>query len=144
MKFVFSTLIIAIAVLIGGSASAQLRRDLRPVLYPNKHFNQVGQARANQDIAQCSAQATNYLKNSSQTGDGAKNVAGSAVKGAILGTVGGAIMGNTGRGAAAGAVVGGTSSVVNGVDKRGTRDPIFQQYANSCLEDKGYKVIEWR
>jgi hypothetical protein len=33
---------------------------------------------------------------------------------------------------------------MKGVKERGTRDPAYQQYANTCLEDKGYRVVEWR
>ena len=44
----------------------------------------------------------------------------------------------------AGAAMGGTATVVNKVSERGARNPVFQQYVNSCLEDLGYKVIEWR
>ena len=115
-----------------------------PVLYPNKYLSQVGEARANQDIAQCSSAATRYVESSKTPGQGGKAVLGSAARGALLGTVGGAIMGNTGRGAAAGAAMGGTASVVRGVRESGARDPAFQQYVNSCLEDKGYRVLEWR
>ena len=131
-------------LLLAGTATAQLRADPKPILYPNKHLTQVGQARANRDISECGAQAAGYAQDSKKTGDGLRAGTRSAAKGAVLGTVGGAIMGNTGRGAAAGAVVGATGSALKGVNQRGARDPVYQQYVNSCIEDRGYKVVEWR
>ncbi len=125
-------------------ASTASASEPKPKLYPNKYLSQVGETQANKDIAECSSKATNYVNSSKRTGDGARAGLRTAAKGAVLGTVGGAVMGNTGRGAAAGALVGVTSSTMKGVKERGARDPVFQQYANSCLEDKGYKVLEWK
>ncbi len=144
MKYVHIALCVALIGSIAvGNASAQLRSDPKPKLYPNKHLSQVGEAQASRDIASCSSNAGQYAEQSKQPGSGARAGLRGAAKGALLGTVGGAIMGNTGRGAAAGAVVGTTASAMKGINERGARDPVFQQYVNACLEDKGYRVLEW-
>ena len=80
----------------------------RPVLYPNNHFEQVGQERVDQDVAECEEWAE---ENVSQSNAGEKVVGQTAAGGAIgaaSGAVGGAITGNAGLGAAIGAAVGAT------------------------------------
>jgi hypothetical protein len=48
-------LIVAVAVLTGCSAKG-------PVLYPNAHLQSVGEARAQQDVAECEELADRYVK----------------------------------------------------------------------------------
>ncbi len=129
---------------VTGVASAQLRAEPRPRLFPNQHLAQVGETRANQDIAWCRSQASNHVRDSRNAGDGLRAGARGATRGALMGTAAGAMMGNTGRGAATGAVVGVTGSAISGVSERGARDPVYQNFVNVCLEDKGYRVLEWR
>lgn len=138
------SLCIALLVTVSLESAMALGSDPKPRLYPNAHLKKVGQTQANKDIAECSSAAAEYVSSSKERGDGVRSGVRAAAKGAALGTVGGAIAGNTGRGAAAGAAIGGTASVIKGVKERGARDPAFQQYASSCLEDKGYKVVEWK
>ena len=137
-------ILVAISIFIAASTADAIGREPQPKLYPNTYLQKVGQTKANQDIASCKSAATNYVSSSKERGEGLRKGVKGAAKGALLGTAGGAIMGNTGRGAAAGAVVGGSASAIKGVSESGSRDPAFQQYVNSCLEDKGYKVIEWK
>jgi outer membrane lipoprotein SlyB len=135
-----SALLIALSFEVSQASAA----NPEPKLYPNKHLAEVGESKAKQDIAACSSKAAAYVQQSKQQGDGLKAGVRGAARGALLGTAGGAIAGNTGRGAATGAVVGTTASAMKGVRERGSRDPAYQQYVNSCLEDKGYRVVEWR
>ncbi len=124
--------------------AAQAVAQPQPRLYPNKYLAEVGETRANQDIAACGSKAATYIQQGKKQGDGLKSGVRGAARGALLGTVGGAIAGNTGRGAATGAVVGTTASAMKGVKERGARDPVYQQYVTACLEDKGYRVLEWK
>ena len=126
------------------NASAQMGSQPSPRLYPNKHLSMVGETKANQDIRECSDKGAVYIHNSQQSGQGARNVVRGAARGALLGTVGGAVGGDTGKGAAVGASLGATGSLVKGAQQRGSANPAFQQYVTACLEDKGYKVLEWR
>ena len=142
MRVLGIVLVVGVCVVVS-TASAQLRAEPKPKLYPNKHLSEVGETKANQDIAECTTSAAGYVHNSRQPGQGAKRMVGGAARGALLGTVGGAIGGNTGRGAGAGAVMGVTASALKGAKEKGANNPAFQQYANACLEDKGYKVLGW-
>jgi len=74
-----------------------------PVLYPDAHARQVGEAQQQRDIAECRALAQRVASGSTGATDGARStVTGSAIGGAS-GAAGGAIYGDAGRGAAAGA-----------------------------------------
>ena len=137
-------LTVSFILCLSSLAFAQLKEP-EPQLYQNKYLQKVGPVQASADIAQCKQKAQSYISSSAQSGDTLKKGARNAAKGAALGAVGGAVMGkNVGRATGAGAAIGGTATVVNKVSERGARNPAFQQYVNSCLEDLGYKVIEWR
>ena len=117
----------------------------RPVLYPNNHFEQVGQGRADQDVAECEEWADEYV---SQTNAGEKvvgqTVAGGAI-GAASGAVGGAIVGSAGLWAAVGAAVGATQGFLVGLFRAGSSDPspVYQNFVNRCLKERGYEPMGW-
>lgn len=124
----------------------------RPTLYPNEKYNSVGKAQADQDIADCEAKAKEYVKtggvNSQMAKDAAKNTAGGAVVGAAGGAVGGAIGGNVGQGAAVGAASGATAGLVGtllgGLFSGGSGpDPVYANFVETCLREKGYQPIGW-
>ena len=100
-------------VLLGGCSTKQ------PVLYPNNHLQKVGTVQAERDIEECYTLAARYLKSKS-----GKQAVESAAK---SGTVGAA--------AAAGA----TRSLLRVRDP----SPVFMNYVNNCLRDKGYQTIGW-
>ncbi len=124
----------------------------RPTLYPNEKYNTVGKAMADQDIADCEAKADEFVKtggvNSQMAKDAAKNTAGGAVVGAAGGAVGGAIGGNVGEGAAVGAVSGATAGLIGtllgGFFSGGSGpDPVYANFVETCLREKGYQPIGW-
>jgi len=131
-------LIIAIIFLAGCAGP-------RPVLYPNNHFEQVGQEGVDQDVAECEAWAEEYV---SQTNAG-EQVAGQTVAGGALGAasgaVGGAIAGSAGLGAAIGAAVGATQGFLVGLFRAGSSDPspAYQNFVNRCLKERGYEPMGW-
>jgi len=53
----------------------------KPTLYPNDQYNKVGAARADQDIANCQAQAKEYVKTGGSSADGGQ-MAGEAARNA--------------------------------------------------------------
>jgi len=135
----------AVALLAGCSVK-------RPTLYPNETYNRVGKAQADQDIAACEAQAKQYVKsggaNNQMAKDAARNTAGGAVVGAAGGAVGGAIGGNVGEGAAVGAASGATAGLIGtllgGLWSGGSGpDPVYANFVETCLRDKGYQPIGW-
>ncbi|MGH7789142.1 MAG: hypothetical protein ACRERC_19885, partial [Candidatus Binatia bacterium] len=72
----------------------------KPTLYPNEHYNKVGAAQAEGDIADCEARAQDYVKTGGKGGqraaETARNVGVGAAVGAAGGAVGGAIGGDVG------------------------------------------------
>jgi outer membrane lipoprotein SlyB len=123
----------------------------RPVLYPNDHYNRVGQAVAERDIRDCIARAERFGASARRTqgaaGDVATHTAAGAGAGAAIGAVGGAITGNAGEGAAVGAATGGTAGLLNGIFRaprsRGA-DPVFADFVDRCLRERGYEPIGWQ
>ena len=135
MKF-FMVLIYGIIVL---SCAQQ-----RPVLYPNSQLKLVGKQAAEADIDACLQQANDY----GVSGDGGTRVAKDTAKGAAIGgaagTAIGAVTGNLGQGAAAGAAGGGAASMTRSVLDSGKPDPVFKNFVDQCLRDKGYQPVGWR
>jgi outer membrane lipoprotein SlyB len=131
-------LLIFAAVLLAGCAAHN-----KPVLYPNAHLQKVGDIQAQRDIDECCRMADSYVK-SNPGGE----VAGGAVKGGVVGAAagaaGGAVWGNVGRGAAGGAAVGAAAGATRGLFKAAEPAPVYKNFVNRCLRDKGYDPIGWQ
>jgi len=115
----------------------------QPVLYPNSHLQTVGSQRAEQDVEQCRAQANQYVNNF-PVREVARQTAWGAAGGTAIGVVAGAITGDLGRGAALGAATGGTAGLMHGAYKASEGDPVWKNFVEQCLRDKGYQVIGWQ
>jgi hypothetical protein len=117
-----------------------------PVLYPNAKLEQVGKAQADADIATCRQKADGYVSSGGATAkevgkDTAVGGAGGAAVGAVAGAGSG---GGAGRGAAIGAATGATAGAVHGAVKSAGPSPIYKNFVDHCLRDKGYQVIGWQ
>ena len=137
-KIISRFLIIAYIFLVGCAGP-------KPVLYPNNHFQEVGQERVDQDVAACEELAEEYI---SKSNAGEKVVGQTAAGGAIgaaSGAVGGAIIGSPGLGAAIGAAVGATQGFLVGLFRSGSSDPspAYQNFVNRCLKERGYEPMGW-
>jgi hypothetical protein len=115
----------------------------RPVLYPNEALQKAGPATADRDITECMQLADEYVKSGGRGREVARDAAVGGGTGAAAGAVGGAIYGNPGQGAAAGAAAGVTAGLLHNLFKSGGPSPIYQNYVNTCLSDRGYRVIGW-
>ncbi|MCU0561752.1 MAG: cell envelope biogenesis protein OmpA [Desulfobacterales bacterium] len=135
MRFAF--LAIALAAFAGCA-------DKRPVLYPNAHFDRVGNETAQRDIDACIRLARESGADASKGAEIAKSTAGGAAIGGAVGAATGAVLGNLGRGAAAGAAGGAAGGLVRGGLASGDPDPVFRNFVDRCLRDKGYDPIGWR
>jgi hypothetical protein len=119
----------------------------RPVLYPNAHFESVGQAVANRDIEECEnkAKTAGVDRQKSRAGEVATGTAVGAGVGAAGGAVGGAISGGAGIGAAigaaSGAVVGFLSSLFG---RRSEPSVAYTSFVDRCLREKGYETTGWQ
>jgi uncharacterized protein YcfJ len=124
---------------LAGCAGAQ-----KPVLYPNDHLQQVGQEQAERDIEACRKFASEHVAGTAAKDIGKDTVVGAA-GGAAIGAVGGAVSGGgAGRGAAIGAATGGTAGAVHGAVKQTEPSPIYKQFVNRCLRERGYDVVGWQ
>ena len=140
-----SALSVACLLTVAGCASK------RPVLYPNDHYNQVGAAVADSDINACMQRADQYVQSGGQGADTAQHVgtqtAVGAGIGAASGAVGGAIGGNAGEGAAIGAASGATAGLLSGLfgaSQSHGPDPVYANFVDRCLRERGYEPIGWK
>ena len=131
------SLLVALLVLAAGCSAR------RPVLYPNDKLGSAGPAGADQDIAECMQLADQYVKSGGRAREIGKDAAIGGGVGAAAGAVGGAIYGSAGRGAAAGAAGGVTAGLLSGLFKESGPSPVYQNFVNTCLHDRGYRVIGW-
>jgi hypothetical protein len=138
MKLRFCAVLILSFVLLFGCAQK------RPVLYPNAHMNQVGAEAAERDIELC-LQAAEAAGVGTDRGEAiGRSTAAGALMGVAVGAATGAVFGNIGRGAAAGALGGAAAGGVRGGLQSGERDPVFRNFVDRCLREKGYDPIGWR
>jgi hypothetical protein len=130
----------ACGLLLGGCASG----PPKPVLYPNSHLQSVGQAQADRDIAACRQLALSSGVGEKKSGEvGKKTVGGAAVGGATAGAWG-LVRGNPGQSAAAGAAAGAAGGAVRGGLQSTETSPVFKNFVQRCLRERGYEVIGWQ
>ncbi|MDT0633745.1 glycine zipper family protein [Spectribacter hydrogenooxidans] len=127
-------LVLALLVVVGCA-------NQRPVIYPEGgRGSPAGSERA---VEQCMAMAE---ANGLDYSDG--DVAGRTARGGVIGGAGGAavgaVFGDVGRGAGAGAAHGAATGLFSGLFARGTPDPVYRNFVNRCLRDRGYDPIGWR
>ena len=117
----------------------------RPVLYPNQHLNRVGGHIAQQDIDACMQLARSSGVNVTRDGEvGSKAASGAAIGGAGAGAYGLVRGGSVGERALAGAAAGAATGAVRGGIQSTEQSPLFKNFVNKCLSDKGYSVIGWQ
>jgi outer membrane lipoprotein SlyB len=128
----------ALTVVLNACAAMQ-----RPVLYPNAHLKDVGDATAQRDIDECQQLAENSgmsKSNDQVVKRGAEGAAVGAAAGSVGTLVGG---GSVGAGAGVGAAIGATAGAVRGAfSDHG--NPIYRNFTQRCLQDRGYDVIGWQ
>ena len=133
----------ALAVIVS-LALAACARTQSPVLYPNAKLQQVGKEQAEQDIEACRKLADDWVQSTAGK-DIAKGTVVGGAGGAAVGAVAGAVSGRgAGAGAAVGAATGATAGVVHGAAKQTEPSPIYKQYVNRCLKERGYEVLGWQ
>ena len=116
-----------------------------PVLYPNVHLKQVGQAAADRDVAECRQLASG--SGVAETGDSkvARQAAGGAAIGGASAGAWGLVRGNDAGGRAlAGAAAGAAAGTVRGAMKSSETSPVYKNFVQRCLRERGYDVIGWQ
>ncbi len=118
----------------------------RPVLYPNNHLRMVGSAQAQADIEACMqwayASGADEGKGSRLIKDTSKAGAVGAATGAVVGAI--SSSGDAGRGAAMGGAGAATARLVSGAFEVSNPSPIFMQFVDRCLRERGYDPLGWR
>ena len=116
----------------------------RPVLYPNAHLKEIGQPKADQEIDDCISLANSYKAGGDKTREVAKDAGKAGIVGAATGAVIGAITGDFGRGAAIGGAGAATAAMGSGLMRSDEPDPVFKQFVEQCLREKGFQSLGWR
>jgi hypothetical protein len=115
----------------------------RPLFYPNAHFERVGPAQSEQDVAACMRKADNAGVGRNKDGQ----VGERAAKGAVLGGIGsaawGLVRGDAGERALAGAAAGAATGAAVGGFESAEMNPTYQRFVERCLRERGYDVIGW-
>jgi hypothetical protein len=138
--------IICIQLMLVGCAAQ------RPVLYPNAQLKRVGAGTAERDVDECMRQADDYIRSGGEAGKTLENAGVGAGTGAAIGAAGGAaggsIVGRAGTGAAigaaGGAAAGATRVAVHEMFRKRGPSPVYRNFVNRCLRDKGYDPIGWQ
>ena len=113
-----------------------------PVLYPNAHLKEVGEAQAQKDVAECEVLADQYVKSDAGI-EAAKSTAIGGAGGAVVGGAVGAVTGSLGRGIGIGAAAGAASGLAHGIVKASEPSSTFKNFMVRCLQERGYEVIGW-
>ena len=116
-----------------------------PVLYPNSHYQAVGQSAAEQDIAACRRVADQAgASRGSGQGEAAAGgaVAGGAIGGAA-GAAGGAVAGAPGTGAAIGAASGAAAGLIRSLFRSDGPSQAYRNVVDRCLRERGYEPVGW-
>ena len=131
-------------IVLGGLLAGCASAPPKPVLYPNSHMQSAGQAQADQDIAACKQLAhSSGVAENKDSEVGKKAVSGAAVGGAAAGAWG-LVRGDAGQRALAGAAAGAAAGTVRGGIQATETSPIFRNFVNRCLRERGYEVIGWQ
>ena len=128
-------LTLAAVVLVVGCATP------RPVLYPTERVAQAGAA-SEHDVRDCQHRADANVRSTLPTETVGETAIGGGI-GAASGAVGGAIFGSPGPGAAVGAASGATASLLASLLRPHTPNATYQNYVDTCLSERGYRVVGW-
>lgn len=111
----------------------------RPKLYPNKYYKSQGKEMAEKDIKQCMDDADEFLE-SSKGKQILKGAGRGSIFGTIMGGVTGLITGDIGKGLVQGAALG---TAAGATGEAISPDRLKQSYVNTCLSEKGYRILGW-
>lgn len=145
-KASLAVLAVLFASIVVVSATGCSSSSKRPVLYPNPQLNRVGAPAAQRDIDACIQMAHTSGVNTTKDGEVGRKAATGAALGGVTTGVYGAVRGSSdvGNRALAGAAAGAAAGAVRGGIQSTEQSPIFKNFVNKCLADKGYNVIGWQ
>lgn len=136
-----------LALLAGCAATGPNSPSAKPVLYPNATLTRVGEAQAKAEADGCMARATQAgLTPDQKTNEVGRRAGEGAATAGVASAVGALITGRSSdilRAGAAGAAVGGSAGAVSGAFHNDKVNPVYRQFVQRCLSEKGFDVIGW-
>lgn len=148
LQRLFLTASIAAAACLAGCASTGPNSaDAKPVLYPNAMLARVGDAQGRVEVDACMSRAAQAgLTADQKTNEVGRRAGEGAATAGVASAVGAVITGRSGdvlRAGAAGAVIGGSAGAVSGAFHSDKASPVYRQFVQRCLSEKGFDVIGW-
>ena len=135
------------AVLSGCASTGPNNPSAKPVLYPNATLTRVGEAQARAEVDGCMARAAQAgLAPDQKTNEVSRRAGEGAATAGVASAVGALITGRSSdllRAGAAGAAVGGSAGAVSGAFHNDKVNPVYRQFVQRCLSEKGFDVIGW-
>jgi len=119
----------------------------KPILYPNAHYQYVGESVAQSDIEGCrvAADAAGANRDPDKVTRAARSAATGGAIGGAAGAAGGAVVGHAARGAGVGAASGAAAALMRSLlFQRPTTSQAHIAYVNLCLQDLGYEPVGWQ
>ena len=148
LKTTFAVLGIALfAALAGCATTGPGSSSAKPVLYPNATLTRVGDAQAKAEVDSCQARArqAGLAPDQNKNEVGRRAGEGAATAG-VASAVAALITGRSGdilRAGATGAAIGGSAGAVSGAFNNDKVNPVYRQFVQRCLQEKGFDVIGW-
>src|SRR5262249_7847208 len=117
----------------------------KPILYPNAHYKEVGEATAEQDIEECKDMAKDAGAKPSQgkTGQVAGGTAAGGAVGSAAGAVGGAVVGDSGPGGVGGAAGDTTAGLLGSFFRNPPPSHAYKRFVQRFLTGRGYEPVGW-
>ena len=148
IKYALPVLYIALlAVLAGCAATGPNSPSAKPVLYPNATLTRVGESQARAETDGCMARAAQAgLTPDQKTNQVGRRAGEGAATAGVASAVGALITGRSSdilRAGAAGAAIGGSAGAVSGAFNNDKVNPVYRQFVQRCLQEKGFDVIGW-
>jgi hypothetical protein len=133
-----------LAIALAAAALSPACATRRPVFYPNAHWQQVGQAAAEDDVDACFEAASDFGLTAHPEREAAAATGVGSASGAAMAGAWGAVRGDAGTRAGAGAAAGAAGGLLRGLLRWREPDPIQRAFVQRCLGDQGYAIIGWR
>ena len=134
-------------LMVGCAATGTSSPAARPVLYPNAALNRVGDAQGRVEADACMARANQSgLTPDQKTNEIGRRAGEGAAAAGVASAVGAIVTGNSAnvlRAGAVGAAVGGSAGAVHGAFHNEKVNPVYRQFVQRCLSEKGFDVIGW-
>ena len=146
-KWLYLSAAIVAAALAGCAATGPSSPSAKPVLYPNATLTRVGEAQGRAEVEGCMARASQSgLSADQKTNEVGRRAGEGAATAGVASAVGALITGRSSdvlRAGATGAAIGGSAGAVSGAFHNDKASPVYRQFVQRCLSEKGFDVIGW-